>query len=186
MMRLSVPVLLLLLFASCSKQGETSQQTVTASGLDTAYCQPFFEDDGTMAALYEANGYVYSKDLESAAANGDMGAQKILVNMYAYGIGGVKPNVKRTYQLYRSLAEAGDAEAQAYTGYMLVYGAGPVEDVEMGLQWLEKSANMKCPIAYYFLADYFRKTGDDRSADKFSGIYDMLTAQKDTVNNNNN
>ncbi len=137
-----------------------------------------------MASLYEKNGYLYSANLEASASNGDLGAQKILVNMYAYGIGGVKPNIKKTYQLYRSMAEAGDAEAQAYAGYMLVYGVGPVEDVEAGMEWLEKSANQKCPMAFVFLADYFRKMGDDASAEKFNRIYQALVSHGDNDNIN--
>ncbi len=127
--------------------------------------QPIFDDpEGEMDSLYRAYNYIYTPELEAAVQSGNADAMQMLASMYAYGIGGVEPNRKKAFQLYRHLAELGDANAQAYIGYMMLYGVGPIEDAEAGLEWLEKSANQLCPTAFYYLSNYFEQTGDTANA----------------------
>lgn len=156
-------------FVSCTSHSSDSQTpSVNVSQIDTTLSDnhlPIFDDaDGKMDSLYKVNGYVCDAALQLASEQGDVDARRLLASMYAYGIGGVKPDRKKTYILYRSLAEDGDAEAQAYVGYMLLYGLGPVEDLEMGIQWLQKSANQHCPVAFYYLGKYFEQTDDMENA----------------------
>lgn len=127
--------------------------------------KPIFDDpEGEMDSLYRVYGYVYSSELEDAVQNNDTDAKQLLASMYAYGIGGVKANRKKAFQLYRNLAEQGDAQSQAYIGYMMLYAIGPIEDAEAGIEWLEKSANQRCPTAFYYLANYFEQIGDTSNA----------------------
>lgn len=127
--------------------------------------KPIFDDPhGDMDSLYQVYGYTYTPELEKAVQNGDFDATQMLASMYAYGIGGVKANRKKAFQLYRNLAEQGDAQSQAYIGYMMLYAVGPVEDAEAGIEWLEKSANQRCPTAFYYLANYFEQIGDTVNA----------------------
>lgn len=154
---------------SCQSNEQRSTSSNASLQSDTTLLsdnnKPIFADpEGEMDSLYQVYNYVYTPELEAAVQSGDTDAMQLLASMYAYGIGGVEPNRKKAFQLYRHLAELGDAESQAYIGYMMLYGIGPVEDAEAGLEWLEKSANQRCPTAFYCLANYFEQTGDTANA----------------------
>lgn len=155
------------MFSCANDNGHKAIQQMPAEVVDTVsdMFKPLFDDvNGEIDSLYKANGYVYSLELENAVLKGDLDAADMLASMYAYGIGGVQANRKKAYQLYRMLAEEGNAMAQATVGYMMVYGVGPVEDFEAGMEWLEKSANQRCPMAFYYLGNYFEQTGDVKNA----------------------
>ncbi|MCQ2229520.1 MAG: sel1 repeat family protein [Bacteroidales bacterium] len=166
----SVAIASVMLMASCAEKKSSQQSGVSAYSAAVADSlsennKPLFADEGRVVdSLYRANGCVYTTELEKAAENGDLDATRMLVTMYAYGIGGVKADRKRAYLLYRNLAEQKDADAQAHLGYMMVYGLGPVQDNEQGLIWLQESANQRCPMAFYYLGHYFQQTDDIKNA----------------------
>lgn len=148
-----------------SKSATPAFQPFAASDTLNGNNKPLFDDpNGELDSLYRASGCVFDADLQRAVENGDINATKMLVTMYAYGIGGVNADRRKAYLLYRNLAEQGDADAQAHLGYMILYGLGPVQDNEQGLTWLEKSANQRCPTAFYYLGHYFQQTGEKENA----------------------
>lgn len=162
-------ILSLAAMAACTSQQSKNvdeQAGAETDSIVSAFAKPLFDDpNGEMDSIFRANGYEYSKGLENAVMSGDMDATQMLAMMYAYGIGGVKPDIKKTYKLYLKLAESGDANAMAYVGYMMLYeGVGPVQDEEAGIEWLEKSANLRCPTAFYYLGNYFEQTGKIQEA----------------------
>ena len=165
----AVVAVIALLFSNCeNKQSNTSNEANVAVNTTDSLNEnnkPIFDDpSGEMDSLFRAKDYVYSKDVERAAESGDIDATRMLATMYAYGIGGVKADRKKAYILYRNLAEQKDPEAQAYLGYIMLYGLGPVQDLEQGLKWLEESANQRYNVAFYYLGQYFEQTGDMKNA----------------------
>lgn len=175
-----------LLIVACNSSSTGDQVTRTTSDgyiytpdINDNACAIFDDDDGQMARLYEAYGYHYSDDLELAAASGDPGAQTLLASMYAYGIGGVEPNRKKAYCLYRSLAEAGDAEAGAIVGYMMLYGFGPIEDTDAALEWLVRAANSGSGFAYYILGNFYNYNVEkDKSTEARALLYYQMAVER--------
>ncbi len=146
---LALAMAVVVAMTSCN---QTSTQNEVADEFSES---PLFDDfDGGMAQFYEENGYVYSQELVERAGVGDVHALDLLSTMYAYGIGGVAPDRNKAFHYYRALANTGDSDAQAITGYMLIYGLGPIENVDDGLEMLAESANQKNGLAYYFLGNF--------------------------------
>ncbi|MBP5365179.1 MAG: sel1 repeat family protein [Bacteroidales bacterium] len=180
-------ILIAIATISCkSANSSSTDDEQTATAIDTTMMEkysdnntPIFDDnDGAMAQLYEKEGYAYSKELEQDAYNGNIEAQQLLASMYAYGIGGVAPDRKKAYIIYRGLAEHGDADAQAIVGYMLLYGLGPVEDTEMGLEWLAKSANQQSAFAFYILGNFYNYNLESTEATRTQARLYYMSAAK--------
>lgn len=166
-----------LMMACGNSNDNTSHAPHTKSAADTTGTvhpdlmneAPLFVDsDGKMAALYEEQGYVWSKELEDQARRGDIESLRKVACMFAYGIGGVKPNRTAAFFFYRELANRGDLEAQTITGYMMLYGIGPLEDTDAGLELLVNSANHDDPQAFYVLGNFYHysiKNPDQKDRD---------------------
>ncbi len=158
---------------SCTSNEHSAQNQSSELDADSTISEnnkPLFDDaDGQMAAYYDS----LAIDLESvtySAAKGDRVCQELLANMYAYGIGGVKADRTKAFLYYRELANSGHVEAQAIAGYMMLYGFGPIEDAEAGLEMLSASANSDCPLAFYVLGNFYNyntaKTDENQSKAK--------------------
>lgn len=180
---LSTTILLSLMY-SCSNNNMNAEQHINRTDSTTIdkYSDnniPIFDDaDGEMARMYEEQGYTFSHELEESAYNGNIEAQQLLASMYAYGIGGVGADRKKAYIIYRGLAEHGDADAQAIVGYMLLYGLGPVEDTDAGLEWLTKSANQQSGFAFYILGNFYNYNLESTEATRTQARLFYMSAVK--------
>lgn len=155
----------LLLCAACNTQPATNTNSITDTLYvpDTSFVhpdpdntKPLFDDtDGQMAKFFAQEGYAWSAEFERTAWEGNLDAIRILATMYAYGIGGVNANRTTAFFLYRELANHGDLEGMTTTGYMMLYGIGPLEDTETGLEMLSNAANHDYAMAWYVLGNYY-------------------------------
>ncbi len=145
-----------LVISSCTNHQQTTEQDnqTLADSTDENSLPLFIDDDGQIAAAYDNLG-VDLETLTNAANDGDRYCQETLANMYAYGVGGVRADRTKAFMYYRELANRGHVEAQAIVGYMMLYGYGPVEDAEAGLEMLSTSANNDCPLAFYVLGNFY-------------------------------
>lgn len=152
---------------SCGKK-EHKEVELNSSGVEmySENSKPIFVDDGELDKMYREQGLVYTKELETSAANNDIEALKVLANMYSYGICGVEANRKKAYVAYRKLAEMGDVEAMGKLGYMLLYGLCPIENAELGLEWLAKAANGRDGFAFMTLGYFFDKNLEPTEGNK--------------------
>ncbi|MDY4521806.1 MAG: hypothetical protein SPE05_10670 [Bacteroidales bacterium] len=166
-------ILLALVAVGCTGSGNTQSSSEDADAAanavvlsqiqgaepeDSANAQPLFEDtDGTMDSLLRAKGYVFGNEIVKASQEGNVNAQYLLAQMYAYGICGARPNRTKAFRLYTLLADNGVAEAKAMAGYMMLYGFGTEQDARQGLQMVAQAANADCGLAYLFLGDFYSK-----------------------------
>ena len=121
-------------------------------------------------------GYGYTKDdrksmywLKKAAMNGDVDAQLLLADEYAYGklyytvlteladdkSAAVKSELhaRETVKWYRKAAEQGSAEAQFRLGRCYQDGNGVAKNRAEAVKWLRKAAQQNLPIAQKTLND---------------------------------
>ena len=79
-----------------------------------------------------------------AAEQGNSFSQRELGFIYAYGIGGIKKDLKRGIEFLKKSAEGGDAEAQYIIGIhyagMTSYLGTVSQNIPKAREWLQKSA----------------------------------------------
>ncbi|MBR6251232.1 MAG: sel1 repeat family protein [Bacteroidales bacterium] len=142
---------------ACSHSNTNEASNVNAEVIAAASenAQPLFEDhNNEVASQLKNDGVKYSYEYEQKAEEGDLDAMQNIANMYAYGID-VAPDRRKAYRYYNILAQHGNMQAQAIVGYMMLYGFGPIEDTEKGLQLIADAANKKCGLAFYFLGMFY-------------------------------
>lgn len=155
---------LLLMLAACSSHaGNDGRDEVNATAAcgssictDSANAVAVFTDaDGRLDSIFAQRGYTYGADIVKAAKSGNLDAEFILAQMYAYGVAGTKPDRAKAYKLFVNLADNGNYEAKANAGYMLLYGCGVESDPKRGLDMLMDAANNDCATAYLFLGRFY-------------------------------
>ncbi|MDO4462615.1 MAG: hypothetical protein Q4C30_09040 [Bacteroidia bacterium] len=135
---------------------ENSQVVVEGrSEVDSLNASPLLDDaDGSIAKSLLDSGISMSSEILLSAQGGDVESIRYVAWMYSYGIGGVNANRKEAYKYYRMLAEKGDAEGETMLGYMTLYGLSGVEDMELGLEMLNRAMRQNYGLAYYIMADF--------------------------------
>lgn len=155
---------LLLALPACSSHGgvDSAEGAAASAAQDSSACVdlanavPVFTDtDGRLDSLFAARGYAYGADIVKAAKGGNLDAEFILAQMYAYGVAGAKPDRAKAYRLFVNLADNGNYEAKANAGYMLLYGCGVESDPKAGLDMLMDAANNNSATAYLFLGRFY-------------------------------
>ena len=79
-------------------------------------------------------------ELKQKAEQGHADAQYIFGCRYAYGIGGVKKDLREAVKWYRKSAEQGCAEAQYNLALCYYKGEGVEKDLREAVKWWRKSA----------------------------------------------
>lgn len=126
---------------------------------DSVNALPIFSDaDGAMDSIFRTQGYLFDEDILKAAGEGNVDAQFLLAQMYAYGICGAKPDRRKAFKLFMTLADNGVMPAKATAGHLLIYGVGTEQDVTAGLEMLADAANAGSALANLYLGDFYAKS----------------------------
>lgn len=95
--------------------------------------------------------HAVTKEMKSAAEQGNAKAQYMLAVSYANGLG-CKKDVKQALYWYRKAAAQGIAKAQAELGHLYVNGYGVECDLSQALYWYRQAAAQGDADAQYNLA----------------------------------
>jgi enhanced entry protein EnhC len=121
-----------------------------AANTDFAYA------DLNLAILKKNNGEDFLKDLESATAKGNAQAGKLLADYYlARELNGTQ--LQRAKEIYKGIAEKGDAEAELKLGFILENGWGGPSDFAGAQEWYTRAANNKNEVAAYLLGSLYQR-----------------------------
>ncbi|HWE98389.1 MAG TPA: hypothetical protein VG248_01175 [Caulobacteraceae bacterium] len=101
--------------------------------------------------------------LESAAAQGHLGAQRWLALLLWRGRG-CEPDEARARRLLEAAAEGGDLEAMHHLGRLLAEGSGQGADLSAAESWLSRAAARGCTPALTALALLFLAHDDPNTA----------------------
>lgn len=73
---------------------------------------------------------------------------------YLYGFG-VPPNYIKALSILKELHKQGEVQATNLLGYMYLEGIGVKKDLEMALQYYERSAHVQDPEGYYRMGQLY-------------------------------
>ena len=94
--------------------------------------------------------------LQSLAERGDAGAQALLGNMYARGLG-VTYDGTKAVRWWRKAAEQGNASAQEELGVAYFWGNGIGQDHSEAAKWFRKAAEQGAIFAQLSLASLYER-----------------------------
>ncbi len=96
-----------------------------------------------------------------AAELGSLNAQASLGNLYATGDSSVPIDLAKSVAWYRRAAERGERVSQYELGFSLLLGEGGSKNIDEGLMWLERAAELGSNDACKLLADCYENGSFD-------------------------
>ena len=105
---------------------------------------------GTEKDVLESNKWLL------ISANGGLAiAQRMIADVYYYGLGGWARNISESAKWYLKAAEQGLPEGQYYIALAYLEGEGVPTDFEKGIMWLKKAAENNVAEAQDVLASSY-------------------------------
>ena len=99
---------------------------------------------------------------------------------------GVEKNYSKAAEIFRRLAELGDADAQNYLGFMYENGQGVKQDYVKAAEWFRKAADQGYALAQYNLAImYVFGNGVEHDDVKAAELYEKAARQGNASAQNN-
>ena len=100
---------------------------------------------------------------------GSLNAQASLGNLYATGDSSVPVDLAKSVAWYRRAAERGERGSQYELGFSLLLGEGGPKNIDEGLMWLERAAELGNVDACKLLADCYEEASFDVPLDAVKG-----------------
>lgn len=113
------------------------------------------------------------KLLEDSAKLGNLNAQMKLAELYEYGYRTVKPDLNKSFSLYRKAANLGEKEAYAKVGEFLLTGKAGERNYPAALENFLKAARMGDAMSQFNAGYMYEKgVGCKRSIDRAMDLYE--------------
>lgn len=135
---------------------------------DLAAVQLAYLRNADSTAWFKANVDKRADAWQKGADDGDPGAMWLVGWCHLNKYGDFDFDPKKTFELTKAAAEAGNVLAQNGLGYLYQKGDGVEENGELALQWYKKAADAGFPMACWNLAEMY-SNGDGVDQDTEAG-----------------